>query len=248
MALTLDKVAVLAEDERADLDLLRSKAGDPVKDKSGSASNSLAGSLRFLAVADYVLNKDVPACREQLSEATGLRLKLLQRFDAGEPISPSYVSMMVYKSLLNALAAGSDALAQAVAARMGGREAIEAEYDRPFDRAFGYCLKGIVTHDALGARRALHELEEACEEVENVDFRGYARALHSIIDHSPEMLPQAFIEIIAGHKRQSVGLGLFKDTEDEVLCVWGVAVANLARWKGLPAPEASPLLPAELIR
>lgn len=248
MTLTREKMALLAEDERADLHFLRSKISDPLKDKTGSASNSLAGSLRFLSVADYVLGKDVSAFRGQLSEAAMLRLKLFERYEAGEPISPSYVSMMAYKPLLNALAAANQGLAQDLAAHMGGRDAIEAEYDRLFDQAFGYCLKGIVVHDAAAARRALQDLEQACKESENSDFKGYVMALRSIIERDADVLPQAFEEIVAGHKKQSVGTGLFKDTEDEVLCVWGVAVANLARWNGLPVPNPNPLLPAELMQ
>ena len=214
----------------------------------GSAADSLAGSLRFLGVADYVLDKNVAAFRGQLSEAAMLRLKLFERFDAGEPISPSYVSMMAYKALLNALAAANEEMAQSLAEHMGGREAIEAEYDRRFDRAFGYCLKSIVVHDATAARQALQDFEKACKEPENGDFKGYVKALSSIIDRTANVLPHAFEEIVAGHKKQSVGTGLFKDTEDEVLCVWGVAIANLARWNGLPVPSANPLLPSELMQ
>ena len=52
-----------------------------------------------------------------------------------------------------------------------------------------------------------------------------------------------------GHKRQCKGKGLFKDTVDEVLCVWGLGMANLARMCGLELdkmPDDS-LIPSELI-
>lgn len=247
MAIT-DRLGVFREMRRKHLAQLRLNHSMPDKDKDGSTSDSLAGSLRFLGVADYVLDKNIAAFRGQLSEAAMLRLKLFERFDSGEPISPSYVSMMAYKPLLNALAASNEGLAQNLAAHMGGRDAIEADYDRLFDRAFGYCLKSIVIHDIAGAQRALQDLELTCNEPENFDFKGYVKALRSIIDHTVEMIPQAFEEIVAGHKKQSAGAGLFKDTEDEVLCVWGVAIANLARWNGLPVPGADPLLPAELMQ
>jgi hypothetical protein len=129
---------------------------------------------------------------------------------------------------------------------MGGRDAIEAEYDRSFDRALGYCLKGVLSNDSAAARSALANLEQACNEPENADFKGYAKALRCIIERNADLLPQAFDEIIAGHKKQSVGAGLFKDTEDELLCVWAVGIANLARWSGLPSLNSSTLLPAEL--
>jgi hypothetical protein len=242
-----NRLGLLRDMRRKHVVQLRVNQSMPDRDKDGSASDSLAGSLRFLGVSDYALDKNVQAFREQLSEAATLRLTLFERFDAGEPISPSYVSMMAYKPLLNALAANKQALARDLAMRVGGRDAIEAEYDRPFDRALGYCLKSILAGDAARAQRALQEFDQACKEAENVDFKGYAKALRAIVDRSADLLPQGFEEIIAGHKKQSVGSGLFKDTEDEVLCVWGLGIANLARWNGLPAPGANALLPAELI-
>jgi hypothetical protein len=248
MSMTREKMALLAETEREDLDFLRSKAGDAIKDKNGAASNSLAGSLRFLAVTDYVLRKDVAAFRTQMSEAAELRVNLLERFDAGEAISPSYVSMMTYKSLLGSLASGNERVARALAACMGGREVIELEYDRPFERAFGQCLKSILEKDVSTARRGIEAFEQACKEAVNVDFKGYAKALRCIVDGETRSLPQAFDEILAGHRRQSVGSGLFKDTEDEMLCVWGVGIANLSRWNGLPPPAPSELLPVELVQ
>lgn len=241
------RIGLLREMRRKHLVQLRLNSSMPERDRDGSASDSLAGSLRFLAVADYVSDKNVSAFRELLSEAARLRLKLFERFDAGEAISPSYVSLMAYKPLLVALAAGNEAVAQALAERMGGREPIEVEYDRPFDRAFGQSLKAIVIRNTTDAQRALHLLDQACKEPENIDFKGYAKALHSIIERDARVLQQAFDEILAGHKRQSVGAGLFNGTEDELLCVWGVAIANLARWNGLTVPAPGALIPAELI-
>lgn len=243
-----NRLGLLREMRRKHLAQLRMNQSMPDRDKDGSASDSLAGSLRFLGVSDYVLDKNVHAFREQLSEAAALQLKLFERFDGGEPISPSYVSMMAYKSLLNALAANNEVLAESLAARMGGREAIEAEYDRPFDRALGYCLKGILGKDIARAQQALQQFGQACKESENVDFKGYAKALQAMVDRQPALVAHAFEEIIAGHKKQSLGKGLFKDTEDEVLCVWGVGIANLARWNGLLAPSGDALLPTELIQ
>jgi hypothetical protein len=243
-----DRMGVLREMRRQHLAQLRLNCTMPERDKDGSASDSLAGSLRFLAVADYVLDQNVSAFGQQLSEAAEFRLRLFERFDAGEAISPSYVSMMAYKSLLSALASGNEAVVQALAARMGGRDAIELEYDRPFDRALGQCLKSILAKDVSTAQGALETFEQACKEAENVDFKGYAKVLRCILNGETHLLQEGFDEILTGHKRQCVGSGLFKDTEDEVLCVWGVGIANLARWNGLPAPASSELLPVELIQ
>jgi hypothetical protein len=114
------RLPMLLEMRKKHLKQLYVNQSDPAKDKSGSATNSLVGTLRFLAVADYVLKKDIVGFRSKLSEAAGLRSKLFNRFDAGEAISPSYVSMLSYKALCNALASGDLQLANELANHMGG--------------------------------------------------------------------------------------------------------------------------------
>jgi hypothetical protein len=238
---------MMREMRRKHLVQLRTNCASPEKDKEGSATNSLVGTLRFLAVADYLLEKDVAAFRSGLTEAAGLRMQLLDRFDAGEPISPSYVSMLTYKAIFNALASGNEPLSKALALKMGGREAIECEYDRPFDVAFGYALKNVLEEDAAAAARRVTALELLCKESENADFRGYATVLRAILDQNAEVAMSGIAEVVAGHKRQSKGGGLFKDSEDEQLSVWGIGLVNLARMRGLKVGSSDPLIPTDLL-
>lgn len=242
-----ERLSMLSQMRRKHLIQLRLNYADAAKDKSGSASDSLAGSLRFVAVADYVLHGDVNGFRSGMSEAAQLHQRLFERFDAGEPISPSYMSMMSYKALLDALAAADQVLAQTLAGHMGGREAIEQEHDRPFDMAFGYALKSIIANDSAAAQRWIDALEVSCREPENADFKGYAKVLRAIVKRDAGLLQEGLGDVVAGHKKQSVGAGLFKDSEDEVLCVWGIGLANLARMNGLPVRSDDPLIPDELI-
>lgn len=241
------RIGQLSEMRRKHLIQLRANCAAPEKDTGGSASNSLAGTLRFLAVADYVLSKNIAAFRSELSEAAELRRKLFDRFDAGESVSPSYVSMIAHKSLFNALAAGDEALAKAFAARIGGREAIEHEYDRQFDMALGYTLKNLLVSDDAAAARYLDAFEAACQESENTDFKGYAKVLRAILNQDVTAANEGFVDLLSGHKRQCKGSGLFKDTEDEVLCVWGIGLANLARMRGLAVQPNGPLIPVDLL-
>lgn len=247
MSISVEKLARLAETDRSDLDLLRKKVQDGARDKNGSASCALAGALRLVAVADYLSSHDVAAFRLGLSEAAELYCRLFARFDAGEAISPSYVSMMSYKELLNALAAGNDELARSFAERMGGRQAVETEYDRPFDIALGYSLKSLLASDNAGAKRWIDEFAASCQEAESRDFQGYAKVLRAILDKDGESVSSGLADVIVGHKRQSKGSGLFKDTEDELLCVWGIGLANLAHMCGVPVHVDDPLIPADLL-
>lgn len=247
MTIDLAKLAKVADAEKLDVDFLRKKAADTVNDVKGTSANNLSGSLRLIAVADYVIGRDVVRFRVGLSEAAMMRKQLFDRFDAGEGVSPSYVSMMSYKALLNALASGNERLAKDLAERMGGRTDIEKEYDRPFDLAFGYALKNIVLSDLASAVQWVDALEVACEGSENTDFAGYAIVLRMILSVNQAGANAGLVNVITGHKQQGNGKGLFKDTEDELLCVWGIAVANLARMRGVQVDPIEPLIPADLL-
>lgn len=241
------RLSVLRDMRRKHVLQLRLNLLDAEKDKNGSVSNSLIGTLRFLAVAGYVSDSDITQFRVNLSETVLIRVRLFERFDSGDLISPSYVSMMSYKVLLNALAAGDEQAAVSLASRMGGRTVVEREYDRPFDIAFGYALRDVVLSDFVSSIRWVDALSEECRKTGNADFRGYSTVLHAILKASQRDVNAGLEEIISGHGRQCKGKGLFKDTEDELLCVWGVAVANLARMRGLQTGASDPLIPADLL-
>lgn len=241
------RLPVLIEMRKKHLNQLRVNQSDAAKDKNGSASNSLSGTLRFLGVADYALNKNVKAFRENLSESTMLRKRLFERFEAGEAISPSYVSMLSYKALFNALASGDMQLAKKLAMHMGGRNEIELEHDHPFDLAFGYVLKSFVLDDSTSIKKWLDEFRSLCDQPENADFKGYAKVFEAILDRDVEKANVSFVELLEGHKRQSRAGGVFKDTEDEMLCIWGIGLANLAHVRGIFVKSQGPLVPADLL-
>jgi hypothetical protein len=207
----------------------------------------LARTLRLLAVADYAVRRDVPGFRNQLSETVRLRSRLFDRLDAGEPISPSFVSMSAYSVLLSALAAGNEALSEAFARQLGGRDSIERKYDRPFDIAFGYSLKSLLTSDDDAAKRWIESLDLSCQEASNADFGGYAKVLAAVVRHDGASAQAAFAELLEGHRNQCRDDGIFTDTEDEVLCMWGLGVANLARFRGVAVQPNDSLIPVELL-
>lgn len=238
---------MMREMRRKHLQVLRANASSPEKDRDGTATGSLIGTVRFLAIASYVLDGDARAFKAGLVEAADLQKRLFDRFDAGESISPSYVSMLTYTALFDALAAGHPEEAHALAERMGGRESLENEYDRPFDIAMGYALKSVVTGDRDAAVRYIAVLERACEDRENADFAGYPGVLGAIVRRDIDIAESALDAVIAGHKRQVKGAGLFRDTEDELLCVWGVGVVNLARMQGLALRPRDPLIPEAVL-
>jgi hypothetical protein len=226
---------------------LRKKASDKLLDASGSFSISVADSVRFIAVAAYLSTHDVAMCRAGLAESASIYLTIFERFDAGEPISRSYVSMGTNRKLFDALAAGDFDLAKTLATRMGGRDEIEKVNDRPLMRHLGYSLKHLVLGDRDLASDAINRLQVVCENKSDANFAGYATVLASIISGDAASAATGMKQVIFGHKRLSKGNGLFKQTEDELPCVWGVGLANLCAFNGIAVELDDPLIPRELL-
>lgn len=247
MAVDKAKLERISNLDRLDLDLLRQKVSDPSTDARGQASSNLASALRRIAVADYLLKDDKGSFRMHLTDAALLRKKLFVRFDAGEAISPSYVSMLSYKALLNALSAGDILLAKDLARQMGSRESIEREYDHPFDRIFGYTLKYFTLNEATAGHQWLIEFKVLCADPDNADFRGYCDVFEGIQKGNVSKAQEGLASIVWGHRRQSKGGGVFRDSEDELLSIWGLGIANLARTAGLPVESPGPLIPDDLL-
>lgn len=242
----LSRIEVLLEEQIEDLPLLvvNAKNNDP----RGVASASLIGAHRFIGVAEYLVKGDVEAFRRELTASAQCRLDLLNRFKAGGDVSPSYAAMTRgYQALLDALAAANDGLSQELASRIGGHEAIEKENDHPFDIAFGYALKAAVMQSGDFSQRLEIFANEVAKKT-NRDFAGYAGALKTISSRETTDLTSIFARILEGHKKQSKGNGVFRGTEDEGLCVWGIAIANLLTSKGKPVKVDDPILPQALIR
>lgn len=223
---------------------LRAQLAHPVLGANGVAADMLAGHLRFLAVAAFALDGDVSKFRSLMREAVCLRLQLFERFDVGEPISPSFVSMLAYKDLFGALAVGDISLAVRFAQRMGGRQKIEQEYDNRFTRGFGYALKWLVL-GSNDARRAIGEFRVECAKTKS--YLPYADCLEAIATLNSMGLEAALKGIAKAHKRLSASGSMFHLTEDEIVCTWGLGLANLAAQRGLSVGIDNAFIPRELL-
>ena len=247
MANLADRLRMLVELRSENFDLIRAKANDSVKDRNGSSTNMLALDLRFFAVADYYLKHDVDSFQRQLTEAAELDIGLFLRHAAGEPIDDSYVSMLSYKSLFNALAAKNRDVAKRLALNMGGRDVLEKKYDHPFDYVMGYTFRAFVLDDFTEMERWLPKLFVACEQHKLTDLLGYAQVFQAILEKDSLLANEGFQSIVRGHVRQAKANRIFANTIDEILCIWGIGMANLAAARQLQIAAIPPLLPGDLI-
>ncbi|HEX3657675.1 MAG TPA: hypothetical protein VHV55_17935 [Pirellulales bacterium] len=242
-----ERLPKLLEMRRGHIATLRSNAADPAKDRDGCSSSAVLLTLRFIGVAEFVVSGNVAVFRQCLSEAARIKLSHFERRDAGDAIDDSYVAMLSYQGLFDALAARDLATAEHLAQRMGGRPSVELKHDHPFDYCFGYALKAFVERRPDAMAEWSPRFSATCSTAENADFVGYSMFLSAILAGDAEMAREGLSAIAQGHKRQSKRGGVFKDTVDETLCVWGVGIANLGRRDGLPLKGLPPLIPQELL-
>ncbi|GLO63390.1 hypothetical protein MACH09_38980 [Vibrio sp. MACH09] len=246
MSKLLSMLSILLDESLEDLPRIRENADNKENDYNGRLSNTLAGSLERIAIFHYGVHSDARIFRQLLRESSAVKFDIVKRFDAGEPISKSFVSMLLYQTLFNSLASGDIALANSIAKVVGGRVDIENEFDHPFDRALGYALKETV----LGSSDAVDRIRLLKKEVSkpsNKNFSGYAAALEAIYNKDVDALETQLSSIISGHIKLCSGQGIFKGTKHEVLCIWGIGLVVFARSIGMPIHFDVPLLPEALI-
>jgi len=230
-----------------DIPLLRAKALDIEKDTKGIEASGYALSLRSIGVLEYLLNKNIKIFKMNLAETSRIRLNLFRRYDQGEPISKSYVSMIAYQYIFNALAAANFTIAEELAAILGGRDAIEREFDHPFDYNFGYTLKWSVLKNPNEIRIPVKRFSEICQEKLHLDFKGYVMMFNAILNKDSHLAKESVNAIIEGHEKLSKGRAVFAYSDDKFLCVWGIGIVNLARNSGLDVPSVPPLIPEDLL-
>lgn len=236
--------AMLLESRKIMLTVVRANATDKTKDKDGSSTDLLALSLRFVGITEFFLENNVSSFRQNLSQSAALRLTLFERFTASGGVDPSFVTMLSHKYLYDGLAAGDLSVSLALAKVMGGRTDIEKEHDHPFDHAMGYALKEAV----LGIKNGLGQrgLSEILTISRYSDFQGYGIVFAGINSRDEELVNKGLAAIAKGHVRQS-RKGIFKGSEDELLCVWGIGLANLASRQGIKLKASGELIPALLL-
>src|ERR1043166_7873894 len=214
-----ERLLVALDAYREMLPVARANAIDP-RSNSGASLGLLKGLLRDLGVSEFIVDGNVESFKANLVEASRYMVTVFERYDSGEQISPSYVSMLAFKDLFDCLAAGDMNLAKSIASHMGGRDAVEKEHDHPFDHVMGYTLRAFVLGESENMSAWLMKLTSKCEQPRDADFIGYCIGYKAILDADVSAASRGLETIVIGHKKQSKGRGVFKSTPDEGVSVW----------------------------
>jgi len=243
----------------------------------GMVENNCACDLKRFGVGEYYLRHDVATFKSNLSEAAELYIGLFERGSnslitpdvvsevseeklfavqdtnsSGNSKDGNYVaafllSMITFKQLLNALASGDMVVAQRLAHVIGGHLDSEREVDEPLDHYFGWTLKYMVDDCSDSLRREWIGHLASYLQSARPTLMGYPIVMQAIVDRNLEAANAGFVELLKGHRYECREGKMFGDTVDEIICVWGLGLANLARWRGLTVDPHDELIPSDLL-
>ena len=183
------------------------------------------------------------AIRAQLLESAEIQLDLFDRFDRGEEIAPSLVSILAYRSLFSALASGSMSVAESLALKMGGRKVDSEECVSRFDLIFGNVMKYFTLNNCKKMTFWGVQFASLPWEGKLAGFKGYHEVFQAYLSGSFADVEVGILNIIKEHQR----IGFFVDTTDELISVWGIGLVNLLRAKGVDIVLDDPLIPTQLL-
>ena len=227
----------------------RRDRGDPAFFRKKVGAGFLLRDLELLGVALFAHRKDVEAFRRNLSESAALRLEYFERSGRGEEIDLSRISLLSYQSVYDALAAQAWEIAIGLSRRMRERENLRDASVQPVDNHMARTLIAFVLRDArMSAQRTLEFREFCMTKRDGKLFMGYAAAFQSVLDCREAALNVAFDQIVEAHSTLAGPRGRLSLTPHALMCLWGLGLANLARWEyGLRVDPIGAWVPEPLL-
>jgi hypothetical protein len=159
----------------------------------------------------------------------------------------SLLTMVTFKELFNALASGNRKVAERLSKLIGAHLDPEHLCDEPLNHYLGWSLKFLV--DDVPDQVRCDWIGRLADYVQarRLTLMGYPIVMQAIVDRNAEVAQAGFAELLEGHRKECRAGKLFGDTEDEIVCVWGLGLANLARWRGLSIGPQDDLTPMDLL-
>jgi|JI9StandDraft_1071089.scaffolds.fasta_scaffold00139_1 hypothetical protein len=227
------------------LPMLEERIGAEKYDWHGRAKADLSGNYRFLSICEYALNKDIVKFRKYLRDSANLIADMFVEYKQGKKIDHSYLGMINYNEMLDSAASGDFELTKKLAGLIGERE--EDRKSKHFQDCIEYCLKYIILRDTKNLEPYVGKCLIACEQKQAKNYKGYAMISSAILNKDEKKLNEGFFELITAHKRMCKGSGFFSDTEDEIVFLHGLGLANICLDLGFNFTIKDPLIPEELL-
>lgn len=209
----------------------------------GYSNSSFCHAYRYIAVADYVAHRDAAAFRATLKKALSYRLALYEAPEDAPEKRFWNRDFYEIRYIMDSLALGDLEFSTKM---MRFNEAPLEKKAHPFIKRLHGLLQGALLKGFANYPEILEEVIEHWGKREK-SYLGYAQGFKAIHEKESATFVEALTLIMKGHKRLCHPAGEWGGTEDEVIAIWPLGLANLARMKGLTFDFDHPLLPADLI-
>jgi len=198
--------------------------------------------LNSTALMAYVLDNDIRQFRIYAAKAPDWAINAFDLKKSGEHIKDAYVTIGCLFHIHTGLAGGNFKGVLDLARAMGNDRKLDQRESHVDNRRYGYFLKAFLTNDAEGLAEWLPVIEEKFIAKGKGFHYGECLVLKAILEKNLEMAQQGLAAMVRFHKNSTRW-----NKVDCHLCLEGVGLANLCRWKGLWVEGIEPLIPNDLL-
>jgi len=209
--------------------------------KDGGETYALRLTLIGIAAGQYLVDHSIEGYRESLRKSAKLRLSMVKKYDAGESIDISVVSLNIYIELFHALAAADFETAYEFA-RLIGKDSPRSDRSivHHSDCVMAYAIKYLMLEDTENFNLWHSRLEARTQKKGDKSYQGLAKAMKGIGEKDIKMTEEGLMAFSKVFHRIAKQFG--RD-----MCLDGIGLANLARHQGLKIQIDTEWIPAELL-
>ncbi|MDX1959332.1 MAG: hypothetical protein SFU98_12205 [Leptospiraceae bacterium] len=241
----INRLDILYKEFHVSLTRNESRVDTKEYDYDGGAKISLSMDYRFLAVCEYILHNDKSKFLKILNQSASLILRMFEEFYAGKSIDHSYLHLSSYKNILDGAASGDLELARKLAKLVGERP--EDKKQKGFFPYLSYRIRYLTLQDKKNLEICLEKCLKEREHKTAKNFRGYSTVVSGVFEKDEKKVNEGFLEILQGHKKLCRRGSEFSDSEDEVIFLHGLGLANLCLDQGFQLHFKDALIPEDLL-
>jgi hypothetical protein len=217
---------------------------DKIKTDLLSACGYLYYEYRKLAVLEWNLNKDAYKFTKCIKESVNYSVKQMQTILTVNPNATRYQSE--FTLVFDALCTGEELFAKETSLFVDDNTDYHKKpSSHPADWLYRCIVALVLERNTDQWDMFLEKLKKGYSVQKRLKLYPYALLLEAIWNKDTALFHEQ-IRIVAD-THMKLTRSIFDDYEDKLLCLWGIALCNLARMKGMKIEFDHPLIPKELI-
>ncbi|MCW7471816.1 hypothetical protein [Leptospira kanakyensis] len=240
----INRLGELHQNYKSGISFLEGRV-DTELDYDGGAKSVLSLNYRFLAICEFINNKNKIKFQELLSKSASLVAKNFQDYNSGKITETIYVKWNRFYNILDSYASLDTSAAEDIAKYIGNLDIDKKE--KGFFPALSYSIKYLVLEDDKCLKIYSNKLSDYLDQKNAKNYLGYAEVIKAYINKDIKLVQKGFDTMLANHKQLCKGRGEYSNTEDEIIFLHGLGLLNLVRSRGFDIKLSDKLIPEDLI-